>query len=141
MAKAAQKIFHCSSCGTMHKKWQGQCDGCGEWNTLIEEVANNAPANSSMRKISRDKVPELILHRPDEEDVVTPRIQIGVSELDRVLGGGLVAGSVTLIGGDPGIGKTTLLTQTAAHMARKPSYCLYFRRRSRNTNTYACQTS
>ena len=125
MGKAVQKIFHCSACGTMHKKWQGQCDGCGEWNTLVEEVSASAPVNSSMRKLSRDKVPELVLHRPDEEDIITPRIQIGVSELDRVLGGGLVAGSVTLIGGDPGIGKSTLLTQTSAQMARKNHRTVY----------------
>ncbi|MEM6604031.1 MAG: DNA repair protein RadA [Pseudomonadota bacterium] len=125
MGKAAQKIYYCSECGTMHRKWQGQCDGCQAWNSLVEEVTAPVPINSAMRKTSRDPVPELVLFRPDGEDIQLPRTIIGLSELDRVLGGGLVPGSVTLIGGDPGIGKSTLLTQCAAFLARQDHRVTY----------------
>lgn len=109
----------------MHAKWQGQCDGCLEWNCLVEEISGHAPINSALRKPSKDKIPELLLERPDGEDIQTPRTLTDVTEFDRVLGGGLVSGSVTLIGGDPGIGKSTLLTQVAAYLARKDNRVIY----------------
>lgn len=111
--------YACTHCGTIYRKWQGQCDACLEWNCLIEEVGGNMPVNSAMRggKGSQKNVPTLELHAVDAEDVIVPRTILQMPELDRVLGGGLVKGSVTLIGGDPGIGKSTLLTQVAACVA------------------------
>lgn len=121
------QTYFCQACGAIYKKWQGRCDECGEWNCLVEETHAPAPKNSSMRVSAKhnNKAPELILYRPDEEDVPIERTHTKLPEFDRVLGGGLVAGSVTLIGGDPGIGKSTLLTQVAAYYARQKKRVLY----------------
>ncbi|MEQ8938924.1 MAG: ATPase domain-containing protein, partial [Gammaproteobacteria bacterium] len=109
MAKSKYR-FHCNACGAEAPKWTGQCPDCLEWNTLQEVLVEKPSANASRFKehlagpsqvCSLDEV-------DSEEDV---RAATGISELDRVLGGGLVRGSVTLIGGDPGIGKSTLLLQ------------------------------
>ena len=111
MAKL-KEVFICQNCGTTSPKWQGQCAGCGEWNTLVAEVAASNPrkAVSSATAIRRDVSSSLAA----EAILETPRLATGSAELDRVLGGGLVPGSVTLIGGDPGIGKSTLMLQAAA---------------------------
>ena len=104
------RIAHvCSTCGTHHPKWTGQCTGCGEWNTLIEEVVSSSGDQPSpvAGAVSRPV-------RIDEVDAMAgePR-PTGLAEFDRVLSGGLVPGSVTLVGGEPGIGKSTLLLQVA----------------------------
>ncbi|MES1926790.1 DNA repair protein RadA [Salinisphaera sp. T31B1] len=115
---ARQKsIFVCESCGATHPKWAGQCSDCGAWNTLVESVAA-APAKpgASAPASFADHAPRverLNAIQPRE----TARTPTGLSELDRVLGGGLVAGSVILIGGDPGIGKSTLLLQVLAQLS------------------------
>lgn len=125
MAKAKTR-FVCQSCGSSFPKWQGKCDACGEWNTLQEEavVETKTPprggrsggyAGIAAGQVQR--LHEVDLHR----DTVMPS---GISEFDRVLGGGLVRGSVVLIGGDPGIGKSTLLLQTVHHLAQQVE-CLY----------------
>lgn len=125
MAKAKTR-FVCQSCGSSFPKWQGKCDACGEWNTLQEEavVETKTPprggrsggyAGVAAGQVQR--LHEVDLHR----DTVMPS---GISEFDRVLGGGLVRGSVVLIGGDPGIGKSTLLLQTVHHLAQQVE-CLY----------------
>jgi DNA repair protein RadA/Sms len=107
-----KEVFVCQNCGTASPKWQGQCAGCGEWNTLCAEVlpggkrAGQAAASSGPRS-----APSTLATLALEDE---PRLATGSSELDRVLGGGLVLGSVTLIGGDPGIGKSTLMLQAAA---------------------------
>jgi DNA repair protein RadA/Sms len=108
----SKEVFICQNCGAASPKWQGQCPGCGEWNTLLAEISSPNP-----RKSARSANPE----RADvsttlaaEAHVEQPRLETGSAELDRVLGGGLVPGSVTLIGGDPGIGKSTLMLQAAA---------------------------
>jgi DNA repair protein RadA/Sms len=111
MAKSSMQYI-CQSCGMVHSKWVGQCEGCGAWNTLAEERLEQAP--KSMR--SDKKAGALQFHGLEEATAPFPRLRCGIGELDRVLGGGLVAGSAILIGGDPGIGKSTLLLQLVAAM-------------------------
>ncbi len=110
--------YQCSSCGAIHTKWAGQCGDCGEWNTLEESVAEKKPAESSNPRFTgyagQSKVQDMHDIQLEEE----PRSPTGIAELDRVLGGGLVHGSVVLMGGNPGIGKSTLLTQTLATLGQ-----------------------
>src|SRR5689334_25174364 len=104
MAKA-KTHFVCQNCGASFPKWAGQCADCGEWNSLVEAVGDKAPRGGG-------GAPAAALRRLSEvraEDA--PRVTTGMDEMDRVLGGGLVPGAVILIGGDPGIGKSTLLMQ------------------------------
>jgi DNA repair protein RadA/Sms len=111
MAKS-KEVYICQNCGASSPKWQGQCAGCGEWNTLLAELSSANP-----RKPSRSSAASRTDHSSSlaaEAIVEQSRLTTGSSELDRVLGGGLVPGSVTLIGGDPGIGKSTLMLQAAA---------------------------
>jgi len=108
--------YTCSSCGGQTSKWQGQCPHCHEWNTLIEEVAE--------RNISHfvvDAAAGQILNLSEVETEDTPRFSTGMAEFDRVLGGGLVRGGVVLLGGDPGIGKSTLLLQALSRMSTQQS--------------------
>ncbi len=112
MAKP-KTIYTCTECGGESLKWQGQCPHCSLWNTLVESVAEKAPARyQGLAQTS--KVARLAEVTAEE----TPRRSTGIAELDRVLGGGLVHGAVVLLGGDPGIGKSTLLLQALATMAR-----------------------
>jgi DNA repair protein RadA/Sms len=116
MAKA-KTVYVCSDCGGQSLKWQGQCPHCGAWNTLLETVAET-PATGSHRYQGLAADGRLKrLAEVDAEEM--PRWSTGVGELDRVLGGGVVPGAVVLLGGDPGIGKSTLLLQALAHMSRK----------------------
>ncbi len=118
---AAKVVYVCNTCGARHPKWVGQCPDCGSWNSL-QEVAEPRGSPASRIASGREggyagghtaQIQDLSAISPDEQ----PRLAIGISELDRVLGGGLVSGSVILIGGDPGIGKSTLLLQSCAHLA------------------------
>ncbi len=102
-------VFVCSECGGETLKWQGQCPHCSAWNSLEQRAASARPAAAAPRNAPR--VLDEQLTRPES------RLGTGQAELDRVLGGGIVPGSVTLLGGDPGIGKSTLLLQVAAHAA------------------------
>jgi DNA repair protein RadA/Sms len=111
----SKEVFICQNCAASSPKWQGQCAACGEWNTLVAEVL--AP-NSRMARASAAKNGDLSSSLAAEAIVEVPRLPTGSTELDRVLGGGLVPGSVTLIGGDPGIGKSTLMLQAAAALNR-----------------------
>jgi DNA repair protein RadA/Sms len=111
MAKS-KEVFICQNCGAAAPKWQGQCAACGEWNTLVVEVAPANPRKGAGR--AREPRPDVSSSLAAEATVEQPRLTTGSAELDRVLGGGLVPGSVTLIGGDPGIGKSTLMLQAAA---------------------------
>src|SRR5208282_3872975 len=112
MSKLRQ-VFVCQNCGAPSPKWQGQCAACGEWNTLVGEAAP-AAARGRGRGAPRTARDDLSTSLAAEAVAETPRLATGSAELDRVLGGGLVLGSVTLIGGDPGIGKSTLMLQAAA---------------------------
>ncbi len=118
MAKA-KSVYVCDECGSRQPKWQGQCPDCGAWNTLAETIETAAP-----RAARAQYAGAIELTRLDRVDVErTERIGSGLGELDRVLGGGLVPGSVVLIGGDPGIGKSTLLLTAVARIAaRAPAY-------------------
>ncbi|BCL75745.1 DNA repair protein RadA [Jeongeupia sp. HS-3] len=113
-----KSVFSCNACGALSPKWQGQCPGCGEWNTLVETIAEAKPSASGNRfaALAADgRVRQLA----DVDAEEMPRTATGIAELDRVLGGGLVPGGVVLIGGDPGIGKSTLLLQALARMAQQ----------------------
>jgi DNA repair protein RadA/Sms len=109
MAKS-KEIYICQNCGAAAPKWQGQCAACGEWNTLVAELQTANPRKSSQADRAQNDASSLATVAAAE----SPRLSTGSGELDRVLGGGLVPGSVTLIGGDPGIGKSTLMLQAAA---------------------------
>jgi len=112
MAKA-KTIYSCTECGATSPKWQGQCPGCNAWNTLVETVAEK-PGNHRFEALApAAKLQNLADIEAREAD----RIPTGIGEFDRALGGGLVAGGVVLIGGDPGIGKSTLLLQALAHLS------------------------
>jgi DNA repair protein RadA/Sms len=112
MAKA-KTVYACTECGGQVLKWQGQCPHCQAWNTLVESVAEAAPSSNRFALIAENAT----LQRLSEvEATEEARLSTGVAEFDRVLGGGLVAGGVVLIGGDPGIGKSTLLLQALADM-------------------------
>jgi DNA repair protein RadA/Sms len=104
--------FRCSSCGHEEAKWLGRCPECGEWNTFVEE---SAAAGGSRGRDDRVRVESVSAASTDE----APRLETGIGELDRVLGGGVVAGASVLLGGEPGIGKSTLMLQTAAALASR----------------------
>jgi DNA repair protein RadA/Sms len=112
--------FSCTSCGASSKKWQGRCDGCGAWNTIVEE----APLSAGPKSLGAKGRTIVLTDLATEEDP-PPRASSGIDELDRVLGGGLVPASAILVGGDPGIGKSTLLLQAAASFARTGLKILY----------------
>ena len=113
MAKSSVS-YVCQECGGTHRKWSGRCDHCGAWNTLVEECVE-APSGPGKRATGR-RVDMQPLSTPETAEP-PPRMQTGISEFDRVAGGGLVKGSATLIGGDPGIGKSTLLLQLVCRLA------------------------
>ena len=104
MAKAKTQ-FTCSDCGGIASKWTGQCPACGQWNTLVETVAEAAGGNRYSVQHQGLAQTAPVLSLADIEAIDVPRFGTGIEEFDRVLGGGLVAGGVVLIGGDPGIGK------------------------------------
>lgn len=122
MAKA-KNLFYCKECGTEVSKWQGQCPGCGEWNTLVE-----APVVKGSTGKVKATVPLKSVEPARMKEIATEneqRLMTGISELDRVLGGGIVAGSLVLVGGDPGIGKSTLLLQMCKNLSDKGETVLY----------------
>src|SRR5215469_12384000 len=115
---ARAQNFVCQSCGAASARWAGRCDACGAWNTLVEEGA--ATPSRAARK------GRLFVIEPLKgETLEAPRLASGVGEFDRVTGGGLVRGSVLLLGGDPGIGKSTLLIEVAAAYARRGQRAVY----------------
>ncbi|HPD93570.1 MAG TPA: DNA repair protein RadA, partial [Pararhodobacter sp.] len=108
MAKPTAQ-FTCTACGAVHRKWSGRCDACGGWNTIIEEAPLGTGPKGGLGKGRSIELSSL-----QTDDPPPPRTLSGVAEFDRVLGGGLVAASAILVGGDPGIGKSTLLIQAVA---------------------------
>jgi DNA repair protein RadA/Sms len=121
MAKLSR--FVCQSCGGITSKWSGRCDNCGGWNTIVEEAAPAPVAGAKGASLPRGKASRLVALRG--ESPAPPRIVTGIGELDRVAGGGFVPGSGVLIGGDPGIGKSTLLLQAMAQLARRGQRVIY----------------
>ncbi|MEO5808967.1 MAG: DNA repair protein RadA, partial [Sphingomicrobium sp.] len=115
MAKA-RKLYACQACGSTSHRWQGQCDDCAEWNTLVEEVPTAANIFAQRHDLQGGgRAVELV--GLDAETALPERIPSGLAEFDRAIGGGIVPGSAMLVGGDPGIGKSTLLLQVAARIA------------------------
>src|SRR5947209_19477970 len=116
--------FVCQNCGAAYNRWQGKCESCGEWNTLVEEDITGAttmPASIRSRRKGRLFALETLTGKSND----APRLPSGMTELDRVTGGGFVRGSVLLLGGDPGIGKSTLLIQAAARLAQTGQRVVY----------------
>src|SRR5438105_9511569 len=111
-----EQSFVCQNCGAAYGRWQGKCEACGEWNTITEESA--AAARPHMPGRAPRKGRPFALEPLSGEAHDAPRLACGIAEFDRVTGGGFVRGSVLLLGGDPGIGKSTLLIQVAAALAR-----------------------
>ena len=124
MAKAKKMAFFCQNCGYESGKWMGQCPGCREWNTFVEEPVSTGTAssggNAAKRTLKSKPVRLSEISTGSEE-----RISTGIRELDRVLGGGIVPGSLTLVGGDPGIGKSTLLLQVCRMLSKDGRKVLY----------------
>ncbi|MBX9597165.1 MAG: DNA repair protein RadA [Burkholderiales bacterium] len=124
MAKA-KVVFECSECGDKHSKWQGKCNGCGAWNSLIEVVEEPEAKNVSVNRFTALNTQSQVVNLDQISAQDVSRKVTHIDELDRVLGGGLALGSVILLGGDPGIGKSTLLLQTLAHLAQAGNKVLY----------------
>ena len=123
MAKL-KSTFVCQNCGTVHGRWQGRCEGCGEWNSIVEETgAAGPPVAAGGARIGRGRV--IVLEGLSGATVEAPRLPSRMAELDRVTGGGFVRGSVILLGGEPGIGKSTLLIQAAASLAQSGQRVVY----------------
>jgi DNA repair protein RadA/Sms len=114
--------YVCQSCGTTHSKWSGKCDACGGWNTIVEEGAAPPVGSGATRRAKGRRFP---LEDLKSEDTPPPRRVTGIGEFDRVTGGGLVAGSALLVGGDPGIGKSTLILQALGEYARRGGVAVY----------------
>ena len=124
-SKAPKLIFVCQQCGSQQPKWMGKCPDCGEWNSLVEEKAASSQPDASPRGglfRMREVAP---LAYQDIESQDDARQASGIEEFDRVLGGGIVPGSLVLIGGDPGIGKSTLLLEVADKLANAAGKVLY----------------
>ena len=122
MAKAKTTAFFCKECGFESAKWMGQCPGCRQWNTFVEELTGKKDSVSGKLKPLKKAKPSLLSEISVEEK---DRVTTGYAELDRVLGGGVVAGSLVLVGGDPGIGKSTLLLQVCRNLAAVGRKVLY----------------
>src|SRR5215213_8848813 len=126
MAKQPATIFVCQNCGNQSRKWIGQCPDCNEWNTMVEErfraTAQAAAAGGGFTARFSQSAPMPFSEIESQDDA---RSLSGIAELDRVLGGGIVAGSLVLIGGSPGIGKSTIVIQMADHLGRTGAKVLY----------------
>src|SRR4029077_1505421 len=126
MAKRPTTVFVCQECGAQSPKWLGRCGDCGAWNSLVEErpVETTDVSAVGHRYAAASGATSARLYAEIELEQ-HPRISTGIGEFDRVLGGGIVPGSLILLGGEPGIGKSTLLLQAAANMARTIGPVLY----------------
>lgn len=125
MAKGKKTVFFCQNCGYESPKWMGQCPGCRQWNTFVEETVSSGSGkagNAGGSQAARKAEPVILSEIQAKED---DRIKTDIEELDRVLGGGIVNGSLVLVGGDPGIGKSTLLLQVCRQLGEKDHKVLY----------------
>ncbi len=124
-----KSAYSCQNCGAIHFKWSGKCPDCGAWNSMIEEFEEGGGSHFTRigddKKTSVTSTKKIELVKLNGEAKDFPRVKTNIGELDRVLGGGLVQGSVVLIGGDPGIGKSTLLLQTAESLAKTKNQIIY----------------
>ena len=123
MAKGKTSVYFCQNCGFESAKWMGQCPGCKEWNSFVEEIVDRkSGASATVKKALEEAkpVPLSAVSSADEQ-----RTSTQMKELDRVLGGGIVKGSLVLVGGDPGIGKSTLLLQVCKNLSNKKMSVLY----------------
>lgn len=131
MAAKAKTAYRCTECGADHAKWQGKCDACGAWNTLVEEIVAAAPTKKSERRANGSvgfAHGGAVLDTPRLREVAgteSHRLRTGLAEFDFVLGGGVVPGSMVLVGGEPGIGKSTILLQVAARLEGAGHRALY----------------
>ena len=118
MAKAKNTQFVCQNCGASYQKWQGRCDNCGQWNTLLEQEYESAGKSAVAKSVRSGKVLDVQTMRSISSKENVKRLATGFKDLDDVLGGGILPGGVILLAGQPGIGKSTLLLQVSAHIAR-----------------------
>jgi len=118
MAKI-KSVFVCQSCGAESAKWVGKCPSCGEWNTYVEEVVSKTVHSSTDFSVEKSRPVNI---KEAGEEVAKERLKTGIDELDRVLGGGIVDGSLVLVGGEPGIGKSTIMLQMAIRLPQKTLY-------------------
>ncbi|MEM1364932.1 MAG: DNA repair protein RadA [Pseudomonadota bacterium] len=116
--------YICQNCGAVYPRWSGRCDACGEWNTIVEEVAETGGVGGGPKSaLTKGRAAKLVPLSGEIEEA--PRFTTGIEELDRVTGGGFVRGSALLVGGDPGIGKSTILMQAAAALAQRGKKVIY----------------
>ena len=120
MAKARSQ-FVCQQCGASFSKWAGRCENCGEWNSLVEQVVSSGGSSVVDKSAGRGKALKTSSIREAASESGLERLSTGIDDLDTVLGGGFLVGGVVLVAGQPGIGKSTLLAQVAAHIAKTKS--------------------
>ena len=131
MSPKAKTVYRCTKCGAEHPKWAGRCDVCGEWNTLVEEIFNAPVASSAARRrggasaLGEGGNVATTARLGEVQGSESRRWKTGINEFDFVLGGGIVPGSMVLVGGEPGIGKSTLLLQVAARLQQSGQRTLY----------------
>jgi DNA repair protein RadA/Sms len=119
----AKSSFICQACGAVYSRWQGRCESCGDWNSVVEEIVDSGVGAGPKSVTAAGRPAELVPLSGEIESAA--RVETGIAELDRVTGGGFVVGSAVLVGGDPGIGKSTLLLQAAAALAARGKRVVY----------------
>src|SRR5688572_18232407 len=123
--KPPKVLFVCQECGAQAPKWMGRCNECGAWNSFVEERTESSAPLAGQNRFSQFSTSSTARLYAEVEMSQGVRLSTGIEEFDRVLGGGVVPGSLILLGGEPGIGKSTLLLQAAAHFAQKVGPVLY----------------
>lgn len=137
--KERKVFFFCQNCGHEEAKWLGQCPVCKEWNTFAEEKVSAGLSRGTTAAAKQSKTAEVVpLSQISARD--DTRMLTGMKELDRVLGGGIVSGSLVLVGGDPGIGKSTLLLQVCQRLSASRKNFIYFRRGVADSDQIACKS-
>src|SRR6218665_1938354 len=119
----SRSSFVCQACGAVTTQWQGRCDACGDWNTIVEEMADSGVGAGPKSAKAGGRPTNLVPLSGETENAA--RVVTGMAEVGRVTGGGVVKGSALLVGGDPGIGKSTLLLQSAAALANRGKRVIY----------------